>query len=48
MTPKNWTLLEEGDYIDIIDRLNEDDWEELWETEDEAIDSETTITNDFD
>jgi len=34
---KGWTMIDEGDYVDIVDKLNDDEWNELWDDEDEAM-----------
>jgi hypothetical protein len=30
-----WTTLDDGDYVDIVDELNEEEWNELWDTDDD-------------
>jgi hypothetical protein len=35
--PKKWTIIDDGDYVDIVDKLNEDEWNELWDDVDEAV-----------
>jgi len=35
MTIPKWTILDDGDYVDIVDKLNEDEWNELWDDDDD-------------